>query len=173
MWSKLLKDKYMFRSIYYYSTWLANSKLWKDIIRTFPQICSMGDGNDINAWHDWWIESGIDIENWNLQIPIGFLNAKLNNLVGSKKDWNWQLLPEWMLKNLIHKIKTCLPPSIENGNDKLIMTGTNKNWLQSVTCTIWWWCKRKMTEAKFGEKYESLKLKKKKVLCECLDMIDY
>lgn len=75
MWRKVSQSKYDCNNLHdvtnYRST---NSSFWKAIVKLVPNLFSssswiVGDGRDINAWKDNWMEHGSCVINYILQIP--------------------------------------------------------------------------------------------------------
>jgi ribonuclease HI len=104
--------------------------LWKHIVRLSASLndyCfwSIGDGRNVDAWNDVWIEEGLRVSDLNLQIPELLQDVKVSALTDMEGNWNWNLFHDWMPTSLIQKIAAVPPPAVDSGDDKLLGTGTD------------------------------------------------
>ncbi|MCI33499.1 hypothetical protein A2U01_0054716, partial [Trifolium medium] len=58
-----------------------------------------GDGRDIEAWEDIWIEEGLCIAQ-HINIPQEIQSARVCDSVDAAGNWNWALLQPWMPRDM-------------------------------------------------------------------------
>ncbi|GAU47106.1 hypothetical protein TSUD_403390 [Trifolium subterraneum] len=109
----------------------SDSSLWRALNELKPILdkhsCwSVGDGRDINAWNDVWIEEGLCLQD-QFYIPQHLNDMKVADLVTDDGQWNWSLLGSWIPSNLCQKIAAIYPPHMDNGRDERIGAGGSKN----------------------------------------------
>jgi hypothetical protein len=127
-WCRVLRGKYE-RNTSTTSNMIkaSSSSLWKNlyehrsIMHNFS-YWSVGDGKDIDAWSEAWLEDGLYI-NKHINIPPHLLGLKVRELVDNEGKWNWSLLQSWMPPTLQQKIAASLPPSDDYGRDERYMAG--------------------------------------------------
>jgi hypothetical protein len=144
LWCEVLRGKYNFHSFSNDTVVKkTDSSLWKHIVRLSASLndyCfwSIGDGRNVDAWNDVWIEEGLRVSDLNLQIPELLQDVKVSALTDMEGNWNWNLFHDWMPTSLIQKIAAVPPPAVDSGDDKLLGTGTDgeKLNLLLLTCII-------------------------------------
>jgi hypothetical protein len=105
-WCKVLRGKYESGNEQHRGAVRgSDSNLWKTLPELKPMLQNIilwivGDGQDINAWSDVWIEAGLRLDQY-LVIPQHMLNMKVCELVDADENWK--------------KIGAALPPNIDNG----------------------------------------------------------
>jgi hypothetical protein len=67
--------------------------LWKHIVRLSASLndyCfwSIGDGRNVDAWNDVWIEEGLRVSDLNLQILEQLQDVKVSALTDMEGNWN-------------------------------------------------------------------------------------
>lgn len=126
LWCIILKHNYKMSKVNDCIQCGTESKLQKYIFRLMPQVLefgsqSIGDGTSIDLWSDCWVESGVTIQELDLQIPVKLEHEKWKDLIGQEGGWNWHNLQQWLSDSLIQKIKVHLPPRPEYRNGEFVM----------------------------------------------------
>ncbi|MCH86827.1 RNA-directed DNA polymerase (Reverse transcriptase) [Trifolium medium] len=108
-----------------------DSSLRKALFKIEPMlhqfsVWTVGDGEDIDAWSQVWIEEGLRLDQ-QLNIPSHMVGLKVRELVDDNGGWNWSLLESWMPYEYQQKIAAIYPPSHENGRDIRAGVGGNSN----------------------------------------------
>ncbi|MCI04750.1 putative ribonuclease H protein, partial [Trifolium medium] len=85
------------------------------MLRQFS-VWTVGDGCDIDAWIDVWIEEGLCLDQ-HLTIPSHLLSLKVGDLVDGNGNWNWRLFESWMPDEYQQKNAAICPPNHDNGRD--------------------------------------------------------
>jgi ribonuclease HI len=137
-WCSVLRGKY--NSDYLQDGGIAtgvSSNLWKALVDIKPMLdrfsyWHVGDGRDINAWCDAWIEEGLCLDQ-HIHIPRQLQGKKVCDLVDEAGRWDWNLFESWMPTTFQQKIAAVLPPDRDNGKDERVGVGGNKRNF-SVAC---------------------------------------
>ncbi|PNY10809.1 ribonuclease H, partial [Trifolium pratense] len=108
----------------------AGSNLRKTLSDLKPMIerfsfWDVGDGCDIDAWRDAWIEEGLCLDQ-HMHIPSQLQGKRVCDLVDEEGQWNWNLFDSWMPSIFKQKIAAVLPPNVDNGRDERVGVGGNK-----------------------------------------------
>jgi ribonuclease HI len=108
----------------------SNSSLWKCLQDLKPLMLtfsywSIGNGNDIDAWNEAWIDEGTRIID-QTNIPPHLLGLAVSELVDSEGQWNWNLIHTWLPPHLLNKIAAILPPHNDYGRDERMLAGGNR-----------------------------------------------
>ncbi|MCH81151.1 putative non-LTR retroelement reverse transcriptase, partial [Trifolium medium] len=133
MWCEVLRGKYNCHNFKDEGVSCASaSSLWKNIIKLRPNLnnyCfwAIGNGADVEAWKDAWIDVGFRVADLDINIPGNLLHARVRDLVDNDGMWNWNLLNGWLPDNILKRINAILPPHEEKGSDFQLGTGTHNN----------------------------------------------
>ncbi|GAU25543.1 hypothetical protein TSUD_259770 [Trifolium subterraneum] len=106
------------------------SNLWNALNDIKPMLdrfnyWQVGDGCDINAWCDAWIEEGLCLDQ-HINIPSQLQGKKVCDLLDEEGRWDWILFDSWMPTSFQQKIAAVLPPHVDNGRDERVGVGGNK-----------------------------------------------
>ncbi|CAL5186970.1 unnamed protein product [Lathyrus oleraceus] len=71
--------------------------LWKSIAKVWPDInkysmWSVGNGKDVDAWNDFWINLNVCISGLQIDIPMHMQDAKVADIANEDVGWNWEEL---------------------------------------------------------------------------------
>ncbi|KAK2394949.1 hypothetical protein QL285_056723 [Trifolium repens] len=107
----------------------SSSSLWKSLVHLKDHLShhnfwQVGDGCNIHAWNQEWIEPGLCVSNY-CTIPSQLHDLCVRDLLDERGTWNWQLMLDWMPSNIINKIAAVPVPSDENGCDQHACFGGN------------------------------------------------
>jgi hypothetical protein len=99
-----------------------DSNLWKSLVSFWEQIenlsvWAVGIGRTVSAWDHCWIAPNIKIADLDITISDNLVRAKVRELITDSRDWNWQLLEDWLPVNILRKILAIHPPDDTNGED--------------------------------------------------------
>ncbi|KAI5438045.1 hypothetical protein KIW84_023962 [Lathyrus oleraceus] len=98
-----------------------DSHLWKNIVKLWPQLDKysrwiIGDGETIDFLNDAWIENGLQLRDYNMQIPDHMQGNKLVDIV-KNVEWHWRLIHAWLLDIILNKIAAIFLSNESNGYD--------------------------------------------------------
>ncbi|KAF7844993.1 ribonuclease H [Senna tora] len=125
LWVEIIKNKYNFdsQSRNNLTCKMTDSRLWKEIVKLWPEFYKMvswniGNGSNINFWEDKWI-----VNCQSLKSQLGDNNGSnngremLNNYVDEIGQWKLQELEEKVPVEIIRKIVSIKPPDQLMGRD--------------------------------------------------------
>ncbi|CAJ2675557.1 unnamed protein product [Trifolium pratense] len=99
----------------------SSSSTWKTLVQlkhhlSHNMFWQVGDGYNIHAWNQEWIEPGLCVRNLCI-IPNHMQDICVRDLLDESGTWNWNLLVEWMPSNIMNKIAAIPIPNDANGRD--------------------------------------------------------
>ncbi|WJX75580.1 hypothetical protein P8452_59100 [Trifolium repens] len=109
-----------------------DSNLWKSLVSFWEQIenlsvWAVGIGRTVSAWDHCWIAPNIKIADLDITISDNLVRAKVRELITDSRDWNWQLLEDWLPVNILRKILAIHPPDDTNGEDARLWPEDREN----------------------------------------------
>jgi hypothetical protein len=98
------------------------SHLWKSVVKLWQKMedsCfwSIGDGLSVKFCEDVWVDKRVRIMDLEIQIPYQWRHMKVSDFVDEAGRWNWNVLNNFLLSDILNRIAVVPPPDMHSGPD--------------------------------------------------------